>query len=81
MGIFLSNERCGRSYWYPRGRAAILGGFRLVEVIFKMMSRLLNRWLTSEITSHDVLHGFWVVCGTGTATLKSKMLQQLMALR
>ena len=29
---------------------------------------------------HDVLHGFWVSWGAGTASLKANLLQQLMAM-
>ena len=28
-----------------------------------------------------MLHGFWLGCGTGTAALKAKLIQQLMAMR
>ena len=35
----------------------------------------------ASITFHDFLHGFWVGCGTGTASLDAKILQQLAALR
>ena len=40
----------------------------------------LNRRLTASITYHDFLHGFRAGCGTGTATLEAKLLQQLAAL-
>ena len=36
---------------------------------------------TFHITYHDLLHGFRVGRGTGTATLKAKLLQQLAAMR
>ena len=37
--------------------------------------------MTAAITFHDVLHGFWEVHGTGTATLKVKLIQQITATR
>ena len=40
-----------------------------------------NSRLTASITFHDFLHGFRSDCETGTATLGSKLLQQLTALR
>ena len=42
---------------------------------------MLNRRFTASITYHNFLHGFRVGRGTGTATLKAKLLQQLAALR
>ena len=41
----------------------------------------MNRWLTSDIMYHDVLHGFRAGRETGTAALEAKMLQQLMSMR
>ena len=40
-----------------------------------------NFRLTASITFHDFLHGFRAGCGTGTATVEDKLLQQLAALR
>ena len=53
----------------------------LVEVMWKVVVAILNFWITASITFHDFLHGFWAGRGTGTATLKAKLLQQLAALR
>ena len=52
-----------------------------MEVIWKTMTSLLNHQLMVEIKFHDVLHGFWAGCGTGTAALETKLLQQLTAMR
>ena len=56
-------------------------GIGLVEVMWKVVAAILNRRLTVSITFHDFLCGFWAVRGTGTATLETKLLQQLAALR
>ena len=56
-------------------------GISLVEVMWKVVAAILNRWLTASITLHDFLHGFRAGYGTGTATLETKLLQQLEALR
>ena len=56
-------------------------GIRLVEVMWKIVAVILNRRLTSSITFHEVLHGFWAGRGTGTATLEAKLIQQLAAMR
>ena len=44
----------------------------LVEVMWKVVAEILNRWLTDSITFHNFLHIFWAGCGTGTATLEAK---------
>ena len=56
-------------------------GIGLVKVMWKVVAAILNYRLTASITFHDFLHGFWESCGTGTATLDTKMLQQLASLR
>ena len=64
----------------PKGKKDYQG-IGLVEVMWKVVAAVLNRRFTSSITYHNVLHGFRAGRGTGTATLKAKMLQQLAALR
>ena len=56
-------------------------GVELVEVTWKVVAVILNCRITTAITFHDALHGFRECCGTGTATLKAKLLQQLAAMR
>ena len=56
------------------------GGISLVEVMWKVVEAILNCRLTASITFHDFIHGFQASRGTGTATLKAKMLQNLSAL-
>ena len=51
-----------------------------MEVIWKVLAAILNRWLTASITFQDFLHGFRAGCGTGTATLEANLLLQLSAL-
>ena len=52
-----------------------------MEVIWKVVAAILHRRLTASITYHDFLHVFRAGHGTGTATLKAKLLQQLVAMR
>ena len=47
----------------------------------KVLTVILNRRFTAYITYHDYLHGFWEGCGTGSITLKVKLLQKVAALR
>ena len=53
----------------------------LVEMVRKVVTVILNHRFTASITFHNILHGFWVGCGTGTGTLEAKLLQQLVAFR
>ena len=56
-------------------------GISIVEVMWKVVAEILNCRFTASITYHNFLHGFRAGCGTGTATLEAKLLQQLGALR
>ena len=49
--------------------------------MWKVVAAILHRRLTTAITYHDFLHGFRAGCGTGTATLDAKLIQQLAAMR
>ena len=51
-----------------------------MEVFWKLLALILHRRLTT-INLHDVLHRFREGRGTGTATLKAKLLQKLSAMR
>ena len=64
----------------PKGRQDYRG-IGLVEVMWKVVAAILHRRLTVSITYHDFLHGFRAGCGTGTATIEAKLIQQLAALR
>ena len=52
----------------------------LVKVVWKVVAVILNRRFAASVAFHDVLHGFQVGCGTGTASLGAKLLQQLTAM-
>ena len=64
----------------PKGKKEY-GGIWLVEVTWKFVAAILHCRLTTAITYHNALHGFQEGCGTGTATLEAKLLQQLTAMR
>ena len=64
----------------PKGKKDYRG-IGLVEVMWKVVAAILNRRFKASINYHDFLHGFRAGCGTGTATLYAKLLQQLAALR
>ena len=48
-----------------------------MEVVWKVVAEILNHWLTASIAYYEFLHGYRTGHVTGTATLKSKLLQQL----
>ena len=52
-----------------------------MEVMWKVVAAILHLRLATSITYHDFLHGFMAGRGTGTATLKAKLLQQLATMR
>ena len=52
----------------------------LVEVLYNLMTVVLNRRFTASITLHGVLHGFRAGCGIGPASLEAKLPQELMAM-
>ena len=49
--------------------------------LWEVVAAILNRRLIASITFHNFLHRFRAGCGTGTAILEAKLLQQLAALR
>ena len=65
----------------PKGGGTDFRGIGLVDVLWKAISGIINRQLSSSIQFHDVIHGFCTGRGTGTTTLKEKLLQQLVAMR
>jgi len=59
------------------------GGFRgigLLEIIWKLISSIIDVRLKTSIEFHDCLHGFLAKRGTGTATIEAKLMQQLAAM-
>ena len=56
-------------------------GIRLVEVLRKESFGVINRQIGTAVQFNDVLHGFRAGQGTSNASLKSKLLYNLMAMR
>ena len=56
-------------------------GTGIVEVIWKAVVVILNRRFTNATTYHDFLQIFRAGRGTGTSTLKIRLLQKVAALR
>ena len=60
------------------------GDFRaigLINVLCKMVMRIMNLLLTSAIDLHENLHGLLTGQGTGTTSLEFKLLHQLMEIQ
>ena len=83
MGLVQSEFREGKlaeeAMWQavvliPKGKTDYQG-IGLVEVMWNVVAEILNRRLTASITFHDFLHGLQAGRGTGTATLKAKLIQ------
>ena len=64
----------------PNGVGTYFREIGLVEVLWKSISGIINRRISSCIQFHDNLHGFCVEIVAGTATLKEKLLQKLIAM-
>jgi hypothetical protein len=52
-------------------------GIALLEIIYKLVSSIINRRLERSIQFHDAIHGFRAGRGTGTAIIEAKLLIQL----
>ena len=52
-------------------------GIGLLEVIWKVVSSILDGRIKATIPFHDALHGFQMGRGTGTAIIEAKLFQQL----
>ena len=65
----------------PKGGGTDFRGIGLVEVLWKVISGIINFRISSSIQFHDALHGFRAGRGTGTSNPKAKLLQQLIATR
>ena len=52
-----------------------------MEFLWKAISGIIHRQISSSIKFHDVLHGFCAGRGTGTATPKANLLQPLIDMR
>ena len=55
-------------------------GIVLVVIVWNICAVVVNCWLKRAVVLHDALHGFRGGRGTGTATLESKLAQQLVGL-
>lgn len=52
-------------------------GIALLEVIYKLISAIINRRFQDTVEFHDAIHGFRQNRGTGTAIISVKLIMQL----
>jgi exonuclease III len=52
-------------------------GIALLEVIYKLVSAIINRRMAAKIDFHHAVHGFRSLRGTGTAIIEAKLRMQL----
>ena len=57
----------------PKGNGDFRG-IGLIEALWKVIEKIIDRRLSDSIQFHDVLHGFRAKRGTGTAIIEAKLL-------
>ena len=61
----------------PKSNPGEYRGIALLEILYKLVSSIINRRISSKIEFDDAIHGFRQGRGTGTAILEAKLLAQL----
>ena len=61
----------------PKSTPGEYRGIALLEVIYKLVSAVINNRLREKISFHDAIHGFRTKRGTGTALIEAKLRMQL----
>ena len=61
----------------PKLTPGLYRGIGLLELIYKLVSAVINNRLREKISFHDTIHGFRTKRGTGTALIEAKLRMQL----
>jgi len=61
----------------PKDKPNVFRGIALLEVIYKLISSIINRRIGSKIEFDDAVHGFRKGRGTSTAIMEVKLLAQM----
>ena len=75
-GILLEEMTCTTMILPPKGKGDCWG-IGMVEVIFKMITTIINTLLRTAISLHDAMYGFSQGRGVATYTLEDKMEQRM----
>ena len=73
-GVLVWEATCQAVVLTPK-RGRYYRGIGLWELVWKAVAVIINHHFTAFITYHNSLHGFRAGRGTGTTTLKVKLLQ------
>ena len=79
--VFVTGEISTQMTWaivvlLPKSDGGVRG-IGLLDVIWKLVTAIIDRRVSSNVQYHDALHGFRAKRGTGTAILEAKLFQQL----
>ena len=61
----------------PKAEQGQFRGIALLDIVYKVMSSIINRRMMDKIKLHDALHVSCRGRGTGTAIMEAKLLAQL----
>jgi exonuclease III len=61
----------------PKAKAGEFRGIALLEIIYKLVSSIINSRIQAGVTFHDAIHGFRPGRGTSTAIMEAKLLAQV----
>ena len=77
--LFTEEVTCQDVVLIPKG-GRYVWEVGLIEVIWKMVSFILDHCLGANIAFHDILYGFRDGCRIETASLKANLLQHLISM-
>jgi len=61
----------------PKDKPGEFRGIALLEILYKLVSSIINRRIASKVKFDDAIHGFRAERGTDTAIMEAKLLTQL----
>jgi len=70
-------DKWGSPNCSPLGDGGGHWGIGLLEIVWKLITSIVDAMMKAKVEFHDVLHGFQAERGTGTAIIEAKLLQQL----
>jgi Reverse transcriptase (RNA-dependent DNA polymerase) len=77
-GVDIPSSFCnGILVLFPKNVSGEYRGIALLEVLYKLISSIINRRLVNGIKWHDAIHRFRTGRGTGTAIIEAKLRMQL----